>query len=136
MSSTTSFVAELLVSVLDFKQTEFEENWTEVFAPPVPTQRSVAFLGLSFFRPLQTSHTGDVIVSGRQSYMCVVRNGGDTDMRKCDANLRARDSHGGNRRARGRGKGVDTRTRNFGGSGCAGRGGGGDYDVRLQRKSK
>ena len=136
MSSTTSFVAELLVSVLDFKQTEFEENWTEVFAPPVPTQRSVAFLGLSFFRPLQTSHTGDVIVSGRQSYMCVVRNGGDTDMRKCDANLRARDSHGGNRRARGRRKGVDTRTRNFGGSGCAGRGGGGDYDVRLQRKSK
>ena len=93
------------MSVVDFTQTEFEENWTEVFAPPVPTQRSVAFLGLSFFRPLQTSHTGDVIVSGRQSYMCVVRNGGDTDMRKCDANLRARDSHGGNRRARGRGRG-------------------------------
>ena len=67
MSSTTSFVAELLVSFVGFMQTEVEENWTEVFAPPDPTQRSVTFLGLSFFRPLQISHTGDVIVSGRQS---------------------------------------------------------------------
>ena len=80
-SSTTSFVAELLVSVVDFTQMEGEENWTEVFAPPVPTQRSVTFLGLSFFLPLQISHTGDVIVSGQQSYMCVVRYGGYTNMR-------------------------------------------------------
>ena len=76
-------------------QTEVEENWTEVFAPPVPIQRSVTFFGLSFFRPLQMSHTADVIVSGRQSQICVVKNSGATDVRKCEANLRARASHGG-----------------------------------------
>ena len=58
-SSTTSFVAELLVSLVDFTQPEDEENWTEVCLPPAPTQRSMAFGGL-YLRPLQTSHTGSV----------------------------------------------------------------------------
>ena len=46
-SSTTSFVAELLVSCVGFTQVVSDENMIEVVFPPVPTQRSLIFFGLS-----------------------------------------------------------------------------------------
>ena len=46
-SSTTSFVPELLVSCVGFTQVVSDENMIEVVFPPVPTQRSLIFFGLS-----------------------------------------------------------------------------------------
>ena len=63
-SSTTSFVAELLVSCVGFTQAESDENVIEVVDPAVPTQRSLTFWGLSFW-PLQISHTVEVVNGGR-----------------------------------------------------------------------